>query len=47
MFAVKESSDSYYLGEVDYHPGITFFGGMHRPVDARRITAPFAPCGPQ
>jgi alcohol dehydrogenase (cytochrome c) len=32
--AVKESSDIYYIGEADYRPGITFFGGMHRPVDS-------------
>ena len=28
--ATTEASDLYYLGEADYRPGLTFFGGTHR-----------------
>jgi alcohol dehydrogenase (cytochrome c) len=32
--AIREASDLYYIGEADYRPGVTFFGGMHRLVES-------------
>ena len=32
--AIREASDLYYIGEAEYRPGVTFFGGTHRMVES-------------